>query len=94
MSQNRKHLMSQKKIRLSDFFVYTILLTYGYDLALMPFNNFNTIITAQLFYNIFYILFVLIVNYFLSIPWCENDMIQLYCKIKDIFMRNNRCAPA
>ncbi len=41
----------------------------------MSFNNFNTFITAQLLYNISYVLFVLIVNYFSSILWCEDDMI-------------------
>lgn len=41
----------------------------------MSFNNFNTFITAQLFYDISDILFVLIVNYFSSILWCEDDMI-------------------
>ena len=39
------------------------------------FNDFNTFIAAQLFYNISYVLFVLIVNYFSSILWCEDDMI-------------------
>ena len=51
------------------------LLTYGYNLALDSFNNFNAFITAQLLYNISNILFVLIVNYFSSILWCEDNMI-------------------
>jgi len=41
----------------------------------MSFNNFNAFITAQLLYNISNILFVLIVNYFSSILWCEDNMI-------------------
>ena len=41
----------------------------------MPLNNFNTFITAQLFYNISYIRFVLIINCFSSILRCEDDTI-------------------
>ena len=41
----------------------------------MSFNYFNTFITAQLFYNISDIRFILIINYFSSILWCEDDMI-------------------
>ena len=41
----------------------------------MSFNNFNTFITAQLFYNISYIRFVLIINCFSSILRCEDDTI-------------------
>ena len=51
------------------------LLTYGYDLALDVLQLFQHFITAQLLYNISYVLFVLIVNYFSSILWCEDDMI-------------------
>lgn len=41
----------------------------------MSFNYFNTFITAQLFYNISDIRFILIINYFSSILWCEYDTI-------------------
>ena len=41
----------------------------------MSFNYFNTFITTQLFYNISDVCLVLIINYFSSILWCEDDMI-------------------
>ena len=49
----------------------------GADLLflLLKFYNFHTFITTQLFNNISYIHFVLIVNYFSSILWCEYDTI-------------------
>ena len=39
----------------------------------MSFNYFNTFITAQLFYNISDVCFILIINYFSSILWCEES---------------------
>ncbi len=49
----------------------------GADLLflLLKFYNFHAFITTQLFNNISYIRFVLIVNYFSSILWCEYDTI-------------------
>lgn len=47
----------------------------GLLFLLLKFYNFHTFITTQLFNNISYIHFVLIVNYFSSILWCEDDMI-------------------
>ena len=41
----------------------------------MPFNNFYTFVTAQLLYYLSDILFILIINYFSSILWSEDDMI-------------------
>ena len=47
----------------------------GLLFLLLKFYNFHTFITTQLFNNISYIRFVLIVNYFSSILWCEYDTI-------------------
>ena len=44
----------------------------------MPFNNFYTFVTAQLLYYLSDILFILIINYFSSILWSEDDMIVSY----------------
>ncbi len=58
MSQNRKHLMSRKKIRLSNFYVYTII-----EDCYTPMQQ------SSLFLSIFYALaFELIVSITFLIP--------------------------
>lgn len=51
------------------------LLTYDMIRHQMPFNNFYTFVTAQLLYYLPDILFILIINYFSSILWSEDDMV-------------------